>query len=278
MPKLASLNREFGPQGLLVIGAHAQNATPDKIRTTALSRGANFTIVENANLKGGNDFSGIPHVVLFDHTGKCVYRGSPDAAEAMVPKLLAAAPAPVLEGRKLTKLTQEATQLKKESNFPTVLQAVKAKTSSKDTATAEEANYVVEKIGALAKKQFDQAKAQKEAAPHTALALLQNVANHFKGTDAGKEAAEEVASLKKDKDFQNEVKVGPMLEDLRKLEGQLQQPSSGLVDTKSKEFQALNAAALGKMNGLIRQMKKAAPEAKATKEAIQLGEQYGLKG
>src|SRR4029077_3150828 len=65
MPHIAKLNDELGGMGLIVIGAHAQGGTAEKVKAVALSRGANFTILANANVKDGTDFNGIPHTMVF---------------------------------------------------------------------------------------------------------------------------------------------------------------------------------------------------------------------
>ena len=277
MPKLVRLYSELGPQGLVVIGPHAQGGTHDEIRHVAQSKGVNYTITDRGSVKGGNDFSGIPHCMVFDYTGKCLYRGSPDGAESLLVRAVAEAPPWVLEGKKLAKLSSFNSQLRRESNFGPVLHQVKEKTTSKDAATAEEANYIVEKLTGYAQKHLDDAKAKKESAPGAAWSILNRIATNFKGSEPGKEAADLVAELKKDKDFQAEIKVWPMLENLKALESQLKTPEGGGSDVKSAAYRNANSATLNQMLGLIKQIKKAAPNAKATLEALQIAETYGLK-
>jgi hypothetical protein len=224
MPKLVRLYSEWGSQGLVIIGAHAQGGTHDEVRHVAQSKGVNYTITERGSVKGGNDFSGIPHCMLFDHTGKCIYRGSPDAAEALAVRAVAEAPPWILEGKKLSKLASLNSALRREANFGTVLHQVKEKTASKDAATAEEAGYIADKLSAYAHKLLEDAKAKKDSEPGVAWSLANRIATNFKTSDPGKEAAELVAEWKKDKEFQTEVKVWPMLESLKALESQLKTP------------------------------------------------------
>src|SRR5262249_1863607 len=72
LPKLSAWNAELSKQGLVVLGIHAQGGPIEKVRATALSRGVNFTVVENASFKKNPDFRAIPHCMLFDHEGKCL--------------------------------------------------------------------------------------------------------------------------------------------------------------------------------------------------------------
>lgn len=91
MPKLEEAHKELAPLGLVVVGAHAQGGPADAVRKTAADLGVTFTIVEEATVQGGQDFNGIPHCMLFDHTGTCVYRGSPFRAhDAIVAAVKAA--------------------------------------------------------------------------------------------------------------------------------------------------------------------------------------------
>ena len=84
MPHVAKLNDELGAAGLIVIGAHTQPGKPDKVASVAASHGANYTIVASGSVRDGQDFEYIPHCMVFDHTGKCVFRGSPRDSYAKI--------------------------------------------------------------------------------------------------------------------------------------------------------------------------------------------------
>lgn len=106
MPLLEELHREFGPRGLVVVGAHAQGGSAAELEPKVKELGVSFTIDDRGSVAGGMDFRGIPHCLLFDHTGACVYRGSPFDVGDAVTQAVAAAPAGVLEGRQLVKLAE----------------------------------------------------------------------------------------------------------------------------------------------------------------------------
>lgn len=275
MPKLASWHSEMSPHGLVVIAAHAQKATPEEIKTTAQGRGANFTVVQNARVQGGSDFDGIPHCMLFDYTGKCLFRGHPGDAELLLRKAVSQAPPAVLEGKKLTKLSALAGLLKKEQNYGQVLKQAQEKASVKDTITAEEAKFVVEKLTGLAKKQLDEADSKKTSDPLTSWKLANRVAANFKGVDQGKEAADKVTALKGDKTFQGELKAFQSLDQLKSLKGLIRTPP-GDPSPSSPAYRALNGNVLRQMNNLVRELKKSAPDSKATKDAVELAESVGL--
>jgi thiol-disulfide isomerase/thioredoxin len=276
MPKLSAWNAELSGQGLMILGIHAQDATAEKIRATALSRGVNFPIIENARFKKAPKFNTIPHCMLFNHEGKCLFRGSPSGVELAMRRAVAAAPAPILEGRKLTKLVALGQAVKKEQNLGSALKQARAKEESTDEAVAAEAKYLVEKITARGRKQLDDAAAGKEDQPALTLAMLQKVAANFKGDGLAKEASEQLSELKKDKDFQAALKVEPMLQRLKTLRGQLRSLPSDPNDTTSAAYRKLNAAVLNQMKQTIRTMHKTAPQARATQQALEIAEVYSL--
>jgi thiol-disulfide isomerase/thioredoxin len=207
MPKLEELNRGLGPQGLVVIGAHAQDGTVDEIRAAAVDRGATFTIVEQATVEGGMDFDGIPHCMLFDHTGSCVYRGSPfevhDAAVAAVKGM----PGAVLQGRTLEKLPAFNDLLRNERQFGVALKKAKGLAASKNAELAAEAEYVVERLEARGREMLEEADARRANDPLGAVETLQRSALAFKGSEIGIDAEKRLKEWKKDVAFRAAVKA-----------------------------------------------------------------------
>jgi thiol-disulfide isomerase/thioredoxin len=276
IPKLAAWNQEMQAQGLTVIGAHAQNEPVEKIRATAKSRGANYTIVGNATLKTGHDFRGIPHCILFDHTGKCLFRGGPNEVESLLRKAIQDAPPVILEGKNLTRLTALNRTLKREQTFGAALKQARTEAKSDDSARAEEGTYVIDKLTAFGRKLIDGAKEKKELEPLETMTLTQRAATIFAGSDLGTEASALLTSLKKDTKFQADLKVWQTLQNVRSLQAGLIWPP-GPQDPQSRAFQATNARTLQQMTTLIKGMQKAAPESKATDAAKEIATQLGLK-
>lgn len=203
MPALEQLHREHAAAGLVVIGAHAQQASPEEIRQVVEQLGVTFPIVETATVEGGMDFSGIPHCMVFDHTGACVYRGHPSRAHDLIVATVRSSPAAVLEGRELVKLAPLAAQLRDEAAFGGVLRRAQGQTSSKNRDVAEEAAYLVDKLEAHAQRLLDGAEAAKTEDPVRALHYVQRCAAAYRGTDLGRQAATVAAAWKKDAAFQD---------------------------------------------------------------------------
>jgi thiol-disulfide isomerase/thioredoxin len=217
MPLLEELHRTHGPHGLVVIGAHAQGGSAAELRPQLANLGVTFTILENARVDGGNDFQGIPHCMLFDHTGKCVYRGSPFKAQDAVAAAVRAAPGSILEGRTLAKLAELNTLLRDEREFATALNKARGLSSSRDAETADEATFVVQKIEGYGRRLLAEARAGKETDPVRAAENVQRCAMLFKGSDLGTEATKLNGEWKKDRHFQAAVKAGQQLAKLEQI-------------------------------------------------------------
>lgn len=217
MPMLEELHKTLGPLGLTVIGAHAQGGSAEELRPKVAQLGVTFTVLDGANVDGAMDFQGIPHCMLFDHTGKCIYRGSPFQAQQAVVTAVRAAPGAVLEGRVLAKLPELNTLLRDESEFGAALKRARGMTANKDEALAAEATFVVEKLEAHGRRMLDEAASAKDADPAQAAELVQRCSAVFKGSDLGTEASKLAAAWRKDKKFQAAVKAGQQLTRLERM-------------------------------------------------------------
>jgi thiol-disulfide isomerase/thioredoxin len=215
MPALEQLHREYSAAGLTVIGAHAQQASVEEIREVVEQLGVTFPIVASATVEGGMDFSGIPHCMVFDHTGACVYRGHPNRAHDVIVAAVRSSPAAVLEGRTLVKLAPLASQLRDEGSFGGVLRRAQGQAAAKDKEIADEAAYLVGKLEAHGRRLLDAAEAAKAEDPLRALHFGQRCATAYRGTALGREAAELVAAWKKDEAFQDGLEAARQC---RKLE------------------------------------------------------------
>jgi hypothetical protein len=276
MPKLGKLSEDLAAAGLVVIGAHAQGGSDEEVRATARSHGGTYPIVKNAQVKDGNDFRGIPHVILFDHTGKCVYRGSPSEAEKRLPDLLGKALIAGEDGKLLSKVAPAADLFRKGQPMSAVSARVVSLAGASDKTTAAEAKQVLERLNASGDKLLESATALKETDPVLCQRRITRLAADLKSTSVGKKAADELAKLKRDKKFAAEVSAFNALEIVRAMESRVQ-PPQGNSDPKSPAFQQANGVILVQMQSSIRKMKKSWPETKATGEALAIAEKYGLK-
>jgi thiol-disulfide isomerase/thioredoxin len=252
MPMLEELHTTLGPHGLVVIGAHAQGGSAAELKPQVAKLGVTFTILENASVEGGMDFQGIPHCMLFDHTGACVYRGSPFNAQEAVVAAVKAAPGSILEGRTLAKLPELNTLLRDERQFAAVLKKARGLIGSGDAETADEATFVVEKIEAYGRRLLDEARSGKETNPAQAAENVQRCAVLFKGSELGTEAAKLNGEWKKDKPFQATVKAGQQLVKLEQMRDYVREQLGVDADATVTAEQA--AAIPGALKGQIRSL------------------------
>lgn len=217
MPLLEELHKTLGPHGLVVIGAHAQGGTAEELKEKVAQLNVSFTILDRANVEGGSDFQGIPHCMLFDHTGTCLYRGSPFEAQEAVVAAVKTAPGAILEGRTLAKLPELNVLLRDERNFMAALKKARGLEGSSDAKMAEEAAFVVEKLTAYGQRMLDEAVSMKDTDPARAADLVQRCSLLFKGSEIGTKAAKLNGEWKKDKHFQAAVKACQQLVRLQQM-------------------------------------------------------------
>ena len=278
MPKLEELSRKLGPSGLVVIGAHAQGGPPEKIAETARELGVTFTIVERATVTGGMDFAGIPHCMLFDHTGKCVFRGSPFEVHDRAVAAVQAAPAAILAGRDLVKLADLTKLLRDEAAFGVVWKKAAGLTKAADETLAEEARYVVERLEERAEQMLDEARGAKDSDPLAASQLLQRCQLGFRGTAPGNEAADMLRKWRGEKAFRDGVRAGEQLERLRQMRAFVLQAAGGAEAGSPEIGAALPPPMRRKMEAVIEAIQRSSPGSRPAAEANRIATEFGFNG
>jgi len=277
MPALESLHRQLGPGGLVVIGAHAQDATPAEIKEVVDDLGVSFTIVERAQVEGGMDFSGIPHCMVFDHTGVCIYRGHPVRAHDLIVAAVRSSPAAVLEGKELVKLAAFSRQLRDESTFATVLKKAQGLARSGDAATASEAAYVAEKLEAYGTRLLAGAREAQTDDPLRAVHLAQRCAGAFRGTDTGVEAAALLKQWKQDRRFQDAVKAARQCRQLEATRARIGH-ALGDPETITPQLAARVPESLRKqLLDLVASIRRLSPDSTAATRADEIATELGLE-
>jgi len=278
LPILSGWQDQFEKDGLIIVSIQCNDATPEQIKAVISERKATHSIYSKGYIKDGNDFSGIPHVFLFDHTGACVYRGSPFQVEEKMKEALAAAPAAALASLKLEKLSSLADSLKK-SSPATVLSKASTYLTSKDEATAAEAAVIIEAVKAWGAKRIENAMAGKDTDALICWQAIQKIAKDFAGSDVAKEANKKIVELKADTAFMGEIKAWQALAKVKALEGSLKSVFVGIntdEETAKKKFKTRNKAVFVQMIAGIKMMQKNYPDSPATAEALAIAEAYEL--
>lgn len=277
MPGTAALNAELADFGLVVIGSHVQPGTPEQIKSVAASRGANFPITEQTRVTGGNDFQGIPHLMVFDHTGACVFRGDPKGAEHAARLAVGEM---LVTGADRTKFGPAvgavAADLKKGRPPAGVLPRVVALANAGGEPTAGDAKALLGALTAGGQKRLDRAKEVFDADPVGAFVLLEKVPAAYKGTPVAKGATELLTKLKRDKAVAAELAARPALEQVKQAAAALG-ARPGADKAGGAEFQKAHAAALAQLRSKVAAMKKSWPDARATAEAAELAERFAAQ-
>ncbi|HUW34144.1 MAG TPA: TlpA disulfide reductase family protein [Planctomycetota bacterium] len=277
LPVLSRWSKKHAGEGLIVIGIHAQNASSSEIESLCQQKGVNFSIFATGQVRSGMDFSGIPHAFLFDHTGRCIYRGGPMSAYDKIKAALAKAPAAVLGGRELVKLKSLSDAMKKGMPPALAIKAANEKLSSEDAETAEEAKFVVERVISWGRQQVEDALAAKETEPLYCYTTLQKIAKDFDGTDVGKDAATAVNDMQADEAVMKEVKAWQVLERIGIVEKGIKPLRSwDGADITSDKFKKKNAVPLRQIIDLVKRMRKAYPDSEATRQAEDILTKYGF--
>jgi hypothetical protein len=262
----------------VVIGSHVQEGGKEQVQAKATSLGVNYSISIQTHVKDGNDFNGIPHCMLFDHTGKCIYRGSPSEVEK---DLVAAVGKALGDGidKPGTSIAPLLEALAKGQQTPAnVLQRAVPLLKSPNAQTAQGAAKLVENLTAGARKKVEDADTLKSTDPLEAFGMVEKIPVTFKGTAVATKAADLLTELKKDKAVQAELKARPSLDAVRKLDAALTQTAeqARVTDLKDPKFLKATAPTIDQLKRALQQMNKSYPDAKATQQASVIGEKYGV--
>ena len=275
MPHLVRWQDELADFGLVIVAPHRQKATDDEVRSTARARGINYTVT-TGHVSGGKG-SGIPHSYLFDAEGNCVFEGHPSEAEKKLRATFGAALVAKAGRDSFPKaLTAQVDALKAGKPPAGVLAKVQPLTRSTDAEIATAAKALADALTAPAKASLEAAKAQRSDDPLAAYDRAQRLAATFKSTPVGIDAAKFFAELKADKAVVAELRARPLLEKVRVLDQQLGKVL-GEKESADDAFRKAMAAPLKQLQSAIIQMKRVAPDARATKDAVVLAEKYGVK-
>jgi len=281
MPIAARMYERYKSQGFIVIGQNSEsiNELNDYIRGKKYP----FTIQWGGNVKmPDNAKFYIPHAMIFDATGKCVYRKCTYYTytrdlQAALEKTLESAPPPAFANVEFEKLQPLSDELKKVvAPCKVYPQAVKL-AASEDEAIAAEAKAAVQALDDYGTRQLKLASQKKEQRPQEYLDALAVIMRDFRGMEAEKAARDTVAALRDDEKFVAEMTARQVLEKIKQFESNLRpiRTRDG-KDTSSEEFRKANAKVLSTITSGINAMRSKFPDTHATADAVEWGEGFGL--
>ena len=287
LPLLEQFHSAQSPAGLLVIGAHVKGGGPVEVRQEAEKAGTTFPVVIKASIKG-LDPPTIPHVVVFDHTGACIARGTVQEVAEKALAAVRAAPPLVLAGRHLEQLPALEKMLRDESKFAAVIRKASESAESADAATAEEAKFVLECLNKHAAATIAKAEVLKPVDAYESAALLQRLAAPIRGHEIGIRALELQREWKRVKQFSSGLQAAQIAGQLEALRGQAlaqataprsggygRQPAPKVASLDaSKRISPQVKHQLAQLVGMVRQL---APGSKYASRAEEITLELGLE-
>jgi hypothetical protein len=274
MPHLVRWYEELGDFGLVIVAPHCQDVGPEKVKATAAGLGIRFPVPNNGTVPGAERGT-IPHMLVFDHAGKCLFEGHPTKAEAAVRQAVGGS---LVAAAKLATVPKSLTSvvdgLKKGQSPKTLLPKLLSLKSSSEKDTAAAARALADAVLGFAQKRLDDAVA---AGPIDGYDTATRMAVSMKGTPVGTKASQTAIKLKTDKAVAEELKVRPSLEKLRALAASVESASqTAKLVPNTDAYKKAYGAQLKQVDTLYKQMKKAAPDAPATHAAADIVNRIGV--
>jgi hypothetical protein len=280
--RLDRLHDELAPYGLVAIAPFAHVRSADEIKAAAEKRGDGFAVLEKAFVtdKEAKTKKSQPagHALVFDHTGKCVFRGSGYDLEK---------PVRVALGRKL--VAEACGNAEPPAAFKPVVEAfatgidpvsvlpkVNPLTTSQNEQTKAAAKKLVESILAPGQKALADAQTNAKTDPVAAFLAAEVVAARYKNTPLATKAQNVTTNLRQEKAVATELKARAILLQLQTIEKHLRgQPGSfNPIDPK---FQMKHKSALALMQSYLEQLRKQYPNSRATAEAEKAAREFGVQ-
>jgi hypothetical protein len=273
MPHLVKWHDDLSDGGLAVIGMHVQGGEESAVKAKAKALGMRFTVTDGGSISGVKA-GGIPHCVLFDHTGKMVYEGLPKDAEGKVREAFADMLAAEAGGKPSKSVTAALDGFKKGGTAADLLKKLGAVRDGGDPTPAKEAKTIIARMQSGAQTRIDEAKRGMKDDPIAAYDSAVQVSGRWKGTAVGKEASELTAKLKDDKAVAAELKARPTLEKMKVTEAAILAAAKG-TEPDTPEFKKAFAPQLKQIDQAVANLKKTAPDAPATAEAEEIAKRLG---
>jgi len=265
---------DFEGQGLAAVILHVEQDI-NEVKQACIGMDARCSVYSGSNI---STFGELPHAIIFDHTGKRVFRGSA-VGDTVFPALraaLAKAPFPPLAERELTGLKSISDSLQNGGKAAAALAKAQAAADGKDPVLADEGRFIVEKLTEWGKSEIEAASAKKGSDPQGCLARLRKIANSFAGTDIAKQAAELSAQLNKDEDFVKELNASRVLARIKQAEREVKMSYGDNDNLTGEKFQKRNAAVFSRIRNDVMMMRKKYPDTNSLTTAEAIANTYGL--
>jgi hypothetical protein len=261
--------------GLIVIAAETSGAEPDSVKKMARQREVTFPIVADARFQTTETFA-LPHSVLFDHAGKCVFRGAPLDAEPYVRIAVGKAILGKIGKESFAKAARPVTDLLETgSAMPAVFTKLAEQMRTATGDAADELKQLQGVLTAGGQKVLGGATAKAKDDPVGAYFEAERLPAAYRGTPVEKAANQLLLKLRGTPKVEAEVRARPPLEAIKKLDAQLSGRDFSF-NPQLPDFRANNAPLLKQLGDAVEKMKKAYPNMRATEEATKIADRWGV--
>jgi hypothetical protein len=274
--RLSSLYSELQDFGLVAFGVETEDAPADYMRKVARQRGLAFPIVSDTAFGNRGGYR-LPHAYVFDHAGKCVFRGNPLDAEAYTRVAVGGAVLARAEASSTDKAAKPVADLLSQgAPMPQVFTKLteQIRTTPKDGAVGLRALQTA--LTAGAQKVLDAAKGTEKADPVAAYFDAKRLATAYKGTPIERPAIDLTNRLVGNTKVEREVRAHGALAPLQKLDAQLAGKDMSF-DPQLPDFREDNAALLKQLAEAVEKVRRTYPGTRAADEAIRLAERWDVK-
>lgn len=277
LSRYAAIHAELAMYGVQVIAGPAFVTLPENVKRDAEAREVPFTVVDRLLLRIVQEKvsrSQPPaHTLVFDATGKCVFRGSgyqaaPHVRAVVWNSLLEKSGVPV-DAKTLNSAAKMGVP------FSELLAKSVTSMESNDAKLSAAAKTLVGELTAPGKALLEEAAGKAKNDPVSAFLLLEPLPLQYKGTKVASQAETQLRQLKANALVAAELRARALFDQLKKLDLSVM-ASPGSFDVTSPSFQRDNAASIAQMRGLLDQLKRKHPAAKATSDAERVMKKYGV--
>ena len=275
LPRMSAWQTELKDFGLIAVGSEIEGIDEDDAKALARTRSLAFPLVGPSRFGSETEYNP-PHAVVYDHQGKCVFRGAlvdaePYARIAVGKGLLARADLGTADkaARPVVDLLEQGAPMAQ----------VLTKLADQLRATNKDAAGQLTKLQAVltegGKKVLDAATEKAKDDPVDAVFEAERLPAVYTGTPLEKPATDLLTKLRKDPKVGVELRARPFLEPMKKLDVQLAGRDRSF-DPRRLRFKEENSDLLKKLDDAIVKMRKMYPSSRATDEADRLAERWDV--
>src|SRR5262245_12005610 len=276
LPRLNAWQDEFRDHGLIAVAAETDGAPAEVAQKLARQRALSLPVVDDVEIGVAGTFA-LPHALLYDHTGRCVFRGTLLDAEPYVRTAVGKAVLARVGKESFAKPAQPVVDLLEQgSPMPQVFAKLAEQLRATGKDAADELKELQTAMTDGGRKVLDAAAERAKDDPVGAFFDAERLPTAYRGTPLEKPAFDFVNKLKGNPKVGSELRARPSLEAIKKIDTQLSGRDLGF-NPRLPEFRENNSILLKQLEDAVEKIRKAYPTARATEDAIRIAERWEVK-